>query len=595
MTDQRIIRRLRLESFKSIVKMSQELGQLTILVGENSAGKSSFIQSIVLASQLANSGADSAVVNLNSDVLTMGSFDQLVHSGAYASDQVSIGLDLAGEMLKPRWHAAHDPAEDNVSWSFSLADTRKRSGALLTRTKIEAGDSGFAFSLVDDESPDEAERDRSDGVKMLVQKALELGLDNADRELPGFAEVVTRGRAIFVGDDRTVRRSGPGRYESNRYDLVRMDGALPASFWAAKSLREAVTRSYVDMLTWGKAEFGDGGTARDNDWDLDADYLEFLENIQEQRSRDWSRPVVPMTFFEEDELSPDAVFADLMELDISSHVFVDRDHLTPVQSEAELLSNFIQDTLERRVHLLGPLREEPAASFRPGLAGSGIATIGLKGQYAVNYLDEHQSDQVLCPRIDSSPKEMSLMRAVSYWLNELEIGGRIQTKQRGRQLEYDLIDRKTKLKRDLTSVGVGASQILPVIVLCLAAKPGELVLLEQPELHLHPKPQQILGDFLLGISQTGRQLIVETHSEYLVNRLRLRMVEQDLDEQPNSLKLLYAKRDDLGATTFDEIRPNKHGLFEGGWPDGFFDQTPQEAEKIVRAAVERRRKARPDS
>jgi predicted ATPase len=185
---------------------------------------------------------------------------------------------------------------------------------------------------------------------------------------------------------------------------------------------------------------------------------------------------------------------------------------------------------------------------------------------------------------------MTLVSAVHYWLGELGIADRVRVRPSGRIIEFDIVDIQTKKRRDLTSVGVGASQILPVVVLCLLAEPGDLVLLEQPELHLHPKPQQILGDFLLGIAQTGRQLIVETHSEYLVNRLRRRIVEQGLEEEQDLIRLLYAKRA-KGATSFEELRPNKFGSFDE-WPEGFFDQSPRESEEIVRAAAARRRAER---
>ena len=74
---------------------------------------------------------------------------------------------------------------------------------------------------------------------------------------------------------------------------------------------------------------------------------------------------------------------------------------------------------------------------------------------------------------------------------------------RARQL-VQLLPRQLELVLDLTSVGVGISQVVPVIVMCLLAPPGSLVLLEQPELHLHPALQQRLGDFLLACARAGR-------------------------------------------------------------------------------------------
>jgi predicted ATPase len=124
------------------------------------------------------------------------------------------------------------------------------------------------------------------------------------------------------------------------------------------------------------------------------------------------------------------------------------------------------------------------------------------------------------------------------------------------------------------------------MVLCLLAQPGELVLLEQPELHLHPAPQQILGDFLVGIAETGRQLLIETHSEYLINRLRLLIAEDQYDNVANLVQIWYARRAD-GRTEFSSLQPNRFGSLPE-WPAGFFDQAPRDAEALLRAAASKR-------
>jgi hypothetical protein len=186
---------------------------------------------------------------------------------------------------------------------------------------------------------------------------------------------------------------------------------------------------------------------------------------------------------------------------------------------------------------------------------------------------------------------ITLKEAVNRWAGALGLAREISTFDKGRVgLELELLDFQTGESRDLTNVGVGVSQALPVIVMCLLAQPGELVLLEQPELHLHPAPQQVLGDFLLGLVDTGRQVIVETHSEYLINRLRLRMAEDEYGTVTEAVQLLYARRTN-GETRFEAMRANRFGTFED-WPEGFFDQAPRESEAILRAAAQKRRSSR---
>lgn len=92
----------------------------------------------------------------------------------------------------------------------------------------------------------------------------------------------------------------------------------------------------------------------------------------------------------------------------------------------------------------------------------------------------------------------------------------------------------------LSAVGVGVSQVLPVIVQCLVAGPGALVVFEQPELHLHPAALQHLVDFLLACTAWGQNLLVESHSEYLVLRLCRRIAEDRTDRLRDDLVLLFA-------------------------------------------------------
>ena len=109
---------------------------------------------------------------------------------------------------------------------------------------------------------------------------------------------------------------------------------------------------------------------------------------------------------------------------------------------------------------------------------------------------------------------------------------------------------------DLTSVGVGVSQVLPVLLLCLLAEPGTLVILEQPELHLHPRLETLLADFLLACARAGRQLLVETHSAHLVNRLRYHIAKDETDSTYELVGLVFAENHH-GVTLelFDEKTP----------------------------------------
>ena len=136
----------------------------------------------------------------------------------------------------------------------------------------------------------------------------------------------------------------------------------------------------------------------------------------------------------------------------------------------------------------------------------------------------------------------------------------------------------------LPMLGTGISQVLPVLTLCLIARRGDLVLLEQPELHLNPSMQQLLADFLVAISKADRQVIVETHSEYLVTRLRLNSLEE---LAPGNTKILFVEKSPMTGTTYREVESNEFGEIQD-WPVGFFDQASSDYKRLILKIAEKK-------
>lgn len=119
-------------------------------------------------------------------------------------------------------------------------------------------------------------------------------------------------------------------------------------------------------------------------------------------------------------------------------------------------------------------------------------------------------------------------------------------------------------------VGFGVGQLLPIITQSLLSRDG-LMLVEQPEVHLHPRLQAEVGDlFIDAVVSGGAQLLVETHSEHLVLRLLRRVREGILD--PEDLAILYVDLDDEGNAFVRRLGVDADGDLEDGWPGGFFDE-----------------------
>jgi len=248
---------------------------------------------------------------------------------------------------------------------------------------------------------------------------------------------------------------------------------------------------------------------------------------------------------------------------------------------------------------LGPLRDEPKPVY-PSETMLDPSDVGLKGEYTAAVLDlfkgtlvEYLPSEAFAQADPRGRRRwVTLQAAVLDWLSYMGVLTNIETEDMGK-LGHTLKVAAGQADRpyDLTHVGVGVSQVLPILVMSILAPAGSTLVFEQPELHLHPRVQALLGDFFLSMALTGRQCIVETHSEYLINRIRFRAATEPTpvpaDAIPTITRLYFVERMN-GKSSYRPIRLNEFGAMDN-WPAGFFDEAQRQVEQILRAAIGKRR------
>lgn len=135
-------------------------------------------------------------------------------------------------------------------------------------------------------------------------------------------------------------------------------------------------------------------------------------------------------------------------------------------------------------------------------------------------------------------------------------------------------------EQNIVDVGFGVSQVLPILVEGLTLAKGNMLILEQPEIHLHPKMQMEIADFLISLVQQGKNLIVETHSDHIVNRMIRRALENPTIKE--MLGIYFVEKDSDGNSKLTEVKIHESlGIDEA--PQGFFDQYASETEHILQA------------
>ncbi len=561
----RCLAALHIGNFKAFADTQRvPLKPITLIFGPNSAGKSSFIHSLALAHE-AQFGRDKR---------------SLARLDVHHTDIGGSSIDLGGF----RQYVHHAQANRRVEWGAELtvANLGGRLAQLLAPVNT-----------------------------ITVTLSLGIELDDQDRPKPG-AE--PRVEAIDISADgaellRMSRRRSDAHGSLLRLD--RLDAAHPVFRQVLKAIVESATTS-EEM----RPEDFEGANA------AIADLLPELQIRVEQ----FFPTVVELPKAEGAQLSPVSLLFPISKgnrrEDIAQAV---RFYLPrAINDLVKGLSEVLADEL-KRLQYLGPLRSFPPrhlafAEYEDAnwYAGGGYAwdvvrrddqvreavnswlgSDKLQTPYQLMVRSLVALDQMAAPieegledllgRTDESiqfdPDELKELEGMNddasaygsfptqkdldaqvEWLV-----GKVETSSTDRIHALVLIDKRTSTVVTHRDVGIGISQVLPVLVMAYGSQ-GKLIAMEQPEVHLHPALQAELGDVFIEAALGERQntFILETHSEHLILRLMRRIREGKI--HPDDVGVVFVQPLSRGSR-FIELRIDEEGDFIDEWPGGFFEES----------------------
>ncbi|MGV0874955.1 DUF3696 domain-containing protein [Mycolicibacterium sp. XJ879] len=592
----------RLKNFKSVKDAEVAFLPLTVLVGANSAGKSTLIQSILAASQAAAASTSGDRFPLNGTTIRLGTVEQTRYAGpsevrptSFALGgqfQLTSGVDLNRGPVPARIRARqrHRTISQLVDWEMLLGEAPEGQSGHAYIDEVH-----FSVSGVDTET------DHRLGPCQLHARA---------------APADSSPEADAVADRHLIGSYTTGKQKLDLVDVT-LQGGLPMNGIVRESksqlLWEAWRNAYMESSSARRRYTTE--RAKNDDASTEQDWAELEELVVGDIVSIWRRNEADLKTTRHIWLAVRNLFEDKYtkahSLSVDANKVIDplfgaavvrRLNDAAITGEVPVVNSLqrtsapvraILNFLRSRVRYLGPLREDPRVVYQDS-AEAATGYIGAKGEFLAAVLQNSGSRIVDVPlpgannRLGATSR-VKLKDAMNQWVAYLKMGDRIDTHDQGRLgLELQIQQQFVDVDLDLTSVGTGVSQLLPVLVLCLEAPRGSLVLIEQPELHLNPAVQQRLADFLLAIAASNRQLIVETHSEYLVSRLRLRIAEDESDAVRDGVGLLFTEQSE-GRTTYRLVETNEYGGIDN-WPADFFDQSAAESRAILEAALQKRRK-----
>ncbi len=626
-----------MSNFKSIKEKTElELGPLTIFAGANSSGKSTFIQSILLIAQtLAHKVASRSVV-LNGAYASLGQLDDLTSNGS-ESNQIAIKCTcknlFKNDKLQMRSSSTYQrglsflgsrqnqPLEITCEISFGDNPSDSQRDLYQIQPRLYAS----KLSCI---SRDEDNVDQLSNVSIHESKKMVTEIIGAydDSVLP---DALRSGLAYEVEFDETSLSEAQEHFISAKpvgcilqhflpdriiYTIdTDQENAYYLSNFLQYGLRRASRRrrytgkdihlpkKVIDIIrniiedTQGLENIL---TKQDNSYSLTESVLE-VNTLDSLNKLFGSLPMAKLNEIQNRFQSR----ADLVEIIYQaikgssefSHESNDFIEFSPPQQLAKSIE-YLDRFFTSSFRYLGPLRDSPKPLY-PLAPTADPHYVGIRGEHTASVLELHKDKQIkyipsACyesSEINCKTSIRTLEAAVTDWLKYLHVAKDVISRDKGKlghELKVQLS--QSAKSHDLTHVGVGVSQVLPILVMCLLADENSTLILEQPELHLHPKVQTLLGDFFLSMALCNKQCIVETHSEYLIDRLRFRIAAAPETKELNKYAKIYFVEKYEKGSSFREVVVNEYGAILD-WPKGFFDQSQHQAEAILTAALAKKR------
>jgi predicted ATPase len=237
-----------------------------------------------------------------------------------------------------------------------------------------------------------------------------------------------------------------------------------------------------------------------------------------------------------------------------------------------------------KIYYLGPLREFPQRDYL--WARSRPTDVGRRGEKAIDAILA-ATDSNEKRNLKQKGRLWPFQEMIAYWLREM---GLIQ-EFRVEEISEGSNRWQTRVKTSagatevlLTDVGFGVSQVLPVVTLLQYVPEGSTVILEQPEIHLHPLAQAGLADVIIQAAERRRvQVILESHSEHLLLRLQRRIAEQEISADNVKLYFCDAPK---GVSTLTELEVDMFGNIRN-WPEKFMGDAFTETAEAELARLKR--------
>lgn len=583
-----ILKGIEIENFKSYTnKQYIRFSDLAVLLGANSSGKSTALQALLVLKQTMECNSPDEELLLSGKYVALGDFDDVISDSEKDSFSFSAVLEQTeksentqdGDSFKIRWMFKRDV--DGISASLQCIDINFEN----IRLSLKKADKKI-FDLYINEN-------RSVFSVDIYNLMLSDYFVHYDTNLNSKAsELINVLSQMLISQKTTTRAIGePVGVDAIREFYFRLLNCVPDNEIEKIPLNEdtfnLATRVENLIDDFGSLELPTYSTInRMIPRDLRIKILELLfGNLDSIEKLETILGEYEMYVSEYKSSVPNiSDLKGLYTLGRDPFWLLDREdekcnNLTQLKYALDFYNNFYTDIISR-IFFVGPIRETPK-----GLYNIGFETVpkyvGPTGSYFASVLlheSKKEKDYIL-PR---GKETCTLSDALAEWMMHLNVASAVNVDKKNSFGFSVSIENMEQIKSDIMNVGIGTSQVLPVLISVLLSEPDEILIFEQPELHLHPYSQSRLADLFVAFCKHGRKVILETHSEYFLLRLRYHIVKGNYLKESAAINFFSNTRGTKVKVA------NISGLGNIEYPKDFRDETQELLDSILEVALERK-------
>ena len=580
------LRGIEIENFKSYTeKQAIRFSDLSVFLGANSSGKSTALQALLAIKQTMECNSPDEDLLLSGKYVALGDFDDVISSNKEKFSFTAIlnqtGLTenmLADDIFSISW--TFRKGDDGISAILDCLVIKYENVCLEFRRDKH---SSHILYINDERSPYSATINNLLISEYYIHYDESLNSKGAAL-LNVLLEVLVGGKYTKTPTDKPIAIAEIDEFFFKLLDAIKSN---PIEINASEKENKFAERVYNLINKYGNALVPRYEVISSN---LPRDLLVQLlqvaiarnhaTDILEERIADYE---AFMSQYESVKHSYDD-FLSRSKLGPNPFFRFDRyekkeDNLTQLKYALDFYRDFHTNIISK-MFFVGPIRENPQGLYNIGFE-SIPKYVGPTGSYFASVL-LHENKRIKEYILPHGMDKCTLSEALAEWLVYLNIASSVSVDKKNSFGFSVSIENMEQVKSDIMNVGIGTSQVLPVLISVLLSEPEEILIFEQPELHLHPYSQSRLADMFVEFCMHRRKVILETHSEYFLLRLRYHIVKGKYPKDAAAINFFHYE----AGTKVENANISGFGNIE--YPIDFHDETQELLNEIFEATLERK-------